>query len=920
MSNESRTAHDWEFEVAHLLRRVGEHHALALDRQQQLLLLEGTCQAMHQLLTSEVSEVVLRQVLTAVAEALDVDRAYLYTNLGRTEGAMLPALPPLLVWNAEEAGGGTPPNALSIASQWLEPLRHGETVVRTPAETLCSRPRGTTNYENGSMLMLPITVEGALWGALCFEMGCEARPWSAWEIAALRRVAEGIGGAVQRQRAAAALQRRSRNLALIHRASQAFSSTLDLDHVLVTVLEEVRRLLGVVATSIWLMDFESEELVCRHATGPQSALVRGWRLAPGEGVAGYVMHSGKSLIIDDVQMDARYFNGVEKKTGIVVRSLLTAPLLVNQEAIGVLQVVDTQPHRFSSAELELLEPLAASAAIAIENAFLYGETEVLRAFNENIVQGMEEGILLEDAEGRITFVNARMQALVDYAPEDVIGRHWSVLVDPAELTETMRRGPHPPGRYEAALRTRQGRTVPVLVSARPISGGLPWERENSSSASTLVVFTDITERREAERMLRQRYEDLLALNEIAVILGRSPDLVHALTETLERVLEVTGASGGWIHLRERKDDRLTLIAHHGCPPALVERLKTAQVGVGVVGEVAQAGQPRFQVVMEEAHALIILPIGTRPESNGVLGLLGDAAHPLSSQKVQLLTAIVHHIGMAVENARLTEEASEIEILREVDRLRSELIANVSHELRTPLGLIKMFCTSLLMDDVSFERETQMEFLRGIDEQTDRLEVIVDNLLDLSRAESGRLHLELRAVDIGALAREVIAKVEQEVRSTIGAPQRKPSASYRFVYDFPEQPLIGKVDARRIEQVLRNLLNNAVKYSPEGGTITVQGRGDRWQLLIRVSDEGIGIPPHEQERIFERFYRVENEVTRRTQGAGLGLSVCRSIVEAHGGHIWVDSTPGKGSTFYFTLPVGSSEEGNDGRREDPHPGS
>ncbi len=907
MSNESRTAHDLEFEAAQLLRRVGEHHAIALDRQQQLLLLEGTCQAMHRLLTSAASEVTLRQALTAVAKALDVDRAYLYTNLGDVGKTTPPALPPLLVWAAGGIEGETSPNAPTISPQWLESLRHGEIVTRTPTEAFSPRPGEAAKGESGSVLMLPIVVEGSLWGALCFEMCYEARQWSAWEIAALRRVAEGIGGAVQRQEAEAALQRRSRNLALIHRASQAFSSTLDLDHVLVTVLEEVRRLLGVAATSIWLMDFESGELVCRHATGPQSTLVRGWRLAPGEGVAGYVVRSGKSLIIDDVQTDTRYFNGVEKKTGIVVRSLLTAPLLVNQEAIGVLQVVDTQPHRFSTAELELLEPLAASAAIAIENAFLYGETEVLRAFNENIVQSMEEGILLEDAGGRITFVNARMQALVDYAPEGLIGQHWSVLADPAELTEMARRGPHPPGRYEAVLRTRAGRVVPVLVSARPISGELPWERESSPFAGTLVVFTDITERREAERMLRQRYEDLLTLNEIAVTLGRSPDLAHALTETLERVLEVTEASGGWIHLRERKGNRLTLIAHRGCPPALVEGLQTVQMGVGVVGEVAQAGQPRFQVTMDDVHAPIILPVGTRPESNGVLGLLGDAAHPLSSQKVQLLTAIAHHIGMAVENARLTEEASEIEILREVDRLRSELIANVSHELRTPLGLIKMFCTSLLMDDVSFDRETQMEFLRGIDEQTDRLEVIVDNLLDLSRAESGRLHLDLQAVDVGTLARKVMAEVEREVTSTVGRPQGKPSASYRFVYDFPEQPLIGRVDARRIEQVLRNLLSNAVKYSPDGGTITVQGRGDRWQLLIRVSDEGIGIPPHEQEHVFERFYRVENEVTRRTRGAGLGLSVCRSIVEAHGGHIWVESTPGKGSTFYFTLPVGDSEE-------------
>jgi two-component system sensor histidine kinase VicK len=126
--------------------------------------------------------------------------------------------------------------------------------------------------------------------------------------------------------------------------------------------------------------------------------------------------------------------------------------------------------------------------------------------------------------------------------------------------------------------------------------------------------------------------------------------------------------------------------------------------------------------------------------------------------------------------------------------------------------------------------------------------------------------------------------------------------HRFVLDFPSRPLWASIDAGRIEQTLRNLLGNAIKYSPEGGTITVQGSRRRDQVLIRVADQGIGIPPGDLEHIFERFYRVESEVTENVRGAGLGLSVCRGIVELHGGHIWVESQPGVGSDFYFTLPV------------------
>jgi signal transduction histidine kinase len=262
--------------------------------------------------------------------------------------------------------------------------------------------------------------------------------------------------------------------------------------------------------------------------------------------------------------------------------------------------------------------------------------------------------------------------------------------------------------------------------------------------------------------------------------------------------------------------------------------------------------------------------------------------------VQLLTAIGHQIGVATENVRLAEEASEIGILQELNRLRSELIANVSHELRTPLGLIKIFCSSLLMDDINFDREIQRKFLSHIDEEADRLETIVDNLLDVSRVESGRLRLDKRPTDVGQLATEIIEaiKLEMDVQLT----------QHHLVHDFPSDPLVATVDPKRIEQVLRNLLNNAIKYSPEGGTIAVRGRGEEKQLLILVSDQGMGIPSEDQERVFERFYRVENEITRSVRGAGLGLPVCRGIVEAHGGRIWVESTLGVGSTFCFTLPV------------------
>jgi signal transduction histidine kinase/DNA-binding response OmpR family regulator len=204
---------------------------------------------------------------------------------------------------------------------------------------------------------------------------------------------QAIRYAIERKQTEETLRQRNRELALLNRSSRAFSSILDLDQVLVTVLEEVRHLLNAVACSVWLTNSETGELVCQQATGPQNEIVRGWRLAPGEGLAGWVAGTGESLIVSDAQTDGRHYAGVNRRTGLQLRSILTIPLLVQQKVIGVLQVLDTETDHFDKTDLALLEPLAASAAIAIENARLYeqvhSERTRLRALSLRLVEVQE---------------------------------------------------------------------------------------------------------------------------------------------------------------------------------------------------------------------------------------------------------------------------------------------------------------------------------------------------------------------------------------------------------------------------------------------------------------------------------------------------------------------------------------------------
>jgi signal transduction histidine kinase len=232
--------------------------------------------------------------------------------------------------------------------------------------------------------------------------------------------------------------------------------------------------------------------------------------------------------------------------------------------------------------------------------------------------------------------------------------------------------------------------------------------------------------------------------------------------------------------------------------------------------------------------------------------------------------------------------------KEVDEMKSQLLSTVSHELRTPLASIKGFATTLLRDDVEWDDASRREFLAIIDEESDRLTELIGNLLDMSRIEAGTLRVEVEPTDLRPIVLDTAA--EFRVMTHI----------HDIETNLPSSLPPVMADPRRARQVLRNLVENAVKYSPDGGLIvlTVRARAD--DVQISVADQGIGIEEQQLPHIFDRFYQVDSASTRKVGGSGLGLSICKAIVEAHHSSLWVESQPGVGSTFYFTLPLARSE--------------
>jgi PAS domain S-box-containing protein len=233
--------------------------------------------------------------------------------------------------------------------------------------------------------------------------------------------------------------------------------------------------------------------------------------------------------------------------------------------------------------------------------------------------------------------------------------------------------------------------------------------------------------------------------------------------------------------------------------------------------------------------------------------------------------------------------------REQEEQRSTFISVISHELQTPIAIIKGYASTLARPDAVLEQETLRSRLQAIEEEADSLDKLVGNLLYASRIQAGGLQMEIAPLELSSLVQKVALRL------------RVKSPGVTVKLDLPAHLPTVMADRDRIEEVLQNLLDNAVKYSPKKRVVTVSCRSTSDEVIVSVGDVGMGIALRDQEQIFDRFHRVDNSSTRSTQGAGLGLYICRAIVEAHwgvrgtGGHIWVESVLHQGSTFSFSLP-------------------
>jgi signal transduction histidine kinase/GAF domain-containing protein len=582
-----------------------------------------------------------------------------------------------------------------------------------------------------------------------------------------------------------------------------------------------------------------------------------------------------------------------------VRSFLGAPLLDRAGHVrGGLLLGHIEPDQFSQEDEDLLVGLAAEATIALENARLYGAAQTQAQELDAIFESIADGIMLVEEQGNILRENRTARRLREWldathaeAPDQCHSTH-SLLQKLAENAQNAQATEAEAGVQVTLVDAHNGELREYVVNASPLrpaspSSPLSLVQQSNLSNSTLdnsegsvIVWHDVTEAQrllserqahaetEARRALLQTVIDQLP-GGVYLVRGRDARLVLAN----RAVTEVWGAP--WAHGQSMEEFLATngiRVFHFDGRPFVPDEFATLKA-------VRTGGLVRHHQEIIRHKDGTTLPVLVNAVALDPLVL--EADDPTAEGDPEPAAIVV---------------LSDVTALKEAERLKDEFIGIAAHELRTPLAVVKGFAQMLIMQTARGKgpklADWQREAIADIDQATSRLVELTEDLLDVTRLQGGRLELQPEPTDLAALVQRIAAHFQVTTQKQLIT-----------VHATPEH-IVSMVDPRRIEQVVSNLINNAIKYSPAGGDIVLDLHEDlsSSSAILSVRDHGIGIPASQQGRIFGRFVRADNARANDISGTGLGLYLCRELVERHRGRIWFESVEGEGSTFFVSLPL------------------
>jgi PAS domain S-box-containing protein len=793
--------------------------------------------------------------------------------------------------------------------------------------------------ETSCVVALPLISGGNLRSILFLQLPAQDRP-STSEIELALTIANQASVALDSARLYQEAQRRAQETAALAEVSRDVSATLDLEDVLKRIVSYAKELLQAETSAVYLPDPDSNMLRGIAVVGEDAEEIKNSPLAIGEGILGSIAEGKSGEIVNNAENDARA-RMIEGTQDSLYEHLMSVPVLSKERLTGLMAVWRTgKGLEFEDVELEFLNSLAQQASVAIENARLFAETQRLAEELEQRVIDRTAEVEREKANTEtllriLTEVSAsldldralsRTLALLN---EAVGGEQGTIMLLHAEdnllhyragygYLSREEQEPSDGGGFTLkvgeglagwVVQTREATLVDDLhKDERWVKAGSASSEHRSSIVAPLLVGEDVIGvlmvfHREIGYFGPERLGMVKAIAGQVAIAINNAHLYELIRDQAERL-------GSMLRKEQEEASRSQAI------------LEAVADGVVVTG-------PDNRITFLNSSTTTILGFKTENVIDQPLdafgGIFGKAAgtwmqtindwsnDPASYQvgdsyaeQLELedgRIALVHLAPVILQNDFLGTVSIFRDITHEVevDRLKSEFVATVSHELRTPMTSIRGYVDILLMGAAGALNENQTHFLGIVKNNTERLNILVNDLLDISRIEAGRVTLSPQPLDLRDVAEDILADILRRSQE-----ENKPMA---FSLDAAKKLPRVRGDSERVRQILGNLVDNAYYYTPENGQVTVHLHSvNGGEVQVDVEDSGVGISKEDQARIFDRFYRGEDPLVLATPGTGLGLAIVRQLVEMHGGRIWLESGgEGQGSTFSFTLPVDKKGE-------------
>ncbi len=896
------------------------------ERSQRLALLN---QFSAELAGSLNADQVLRLAANQLMTAMRADRAMILLLDQDKRALLLSVLPDEI---------GRPAIYRSIPdSPALTHLRETLTVYAADDARADAKLAGLSEFleDTASLLILPISSSQSLYAVAI--QSSEFGHFKSNEIDLARTIGNQAAIAMENADLYQSTLETAERLAILNQVSFEIGASLNPDDIYRAVHEAASKLMPVDAFIVALHDEETNEVDGAYIVD-MGQRISGVRLPSGQGLAGQVIATGQPIL-------TLQSSEVEARGGVIIgekgapHSIVVVPMVSGGNVIGALSAQSYQLNAYSENDQQILSTLANQATVAIQNARLLTETQ---KFALTLEQRVIERTAELEREQRSTETLLRILTEVSASLDldralsrtlsllnEAIGAEQGtvMLLHPEDNTLNYRAG------YGYVTQDSHASRKSSSFKLKIGEGLAGWVVKNRQPVLIEDLYLD------PRWVISQSSQDHRSAIVAPLVVGE--DIIGAIMAFHRKVgfftedsLEMVRAIGAQVAISINNAQLYELIRDQA--ERLGSMLRSQQVEASrqtaileAVADGVLVTDPLNKISFVNASAERILSLSAdqvsgRPVEN-FAGLFGKSTQTwVKAVQQWSQSPDLHHAGemyaeqISLETGQVVlvhlspviwhkEFLGTVSIFRdithevEVDRLKSEFVATVSHELRTPMTSIRGYVDILLMGAAGALNENQSHFLEIVKNNTERLNVLVNDLLDVSRIEAGRVSLSIQPVDLVEVTREVAARFIQRSQE-----ENKPVEIAVTAEDPVSRAL---ADTERIRQVIENLVDNAYNYTPADGKIQVGLRTNDGMVQIDVKDTGIGIPLEQQERIFDRFFRGEDPLVLATPGTGLGLSIVKQLVEMHHGKIWMFSTgvPGQGSTFSFTIPAYQPEE-------------